>query len=282
MKTDPETIVARVMKVASLPAVALKFSEAIDDPLSTNQDLENIISDDSALASRILRIANSALYNFPTKIDTISKALSIIGQKQVNDIILSCSIINAFGKISQNFINMEQFWRHNLAVASAARVIASLRREHNIEVYFVAGLLHDIGRLVLLTERTTTMNQGFESVESEKKFIYQKEREFLGFDHAHIGSLLMKKWKLPPVLWNTIKYHHVPSQASGYQVEAGIVHLADIIAHGLELGASGEKYVPSMDKKIWGMLDMDINLVPIAVDQVYVQYEEAVKYMLDS
>jgi len=116
---DAERIVTNVLKVAALPAVAMKFSEAIQNPLTSNKDLENIVSEDSALAAKVLMIANSALFNFPSKIDTISKAITIIGQKQLSDIILSCSIVAMFKDIPQDVIDMDMFWKHSIAVATA-------------------------------------------------------------------------------------------------------------------------------------------------------------------
>lgn len=280
INSDPEKIIAGLTKVAALPAVALKFSEAIQNPMTTNQDLENIISEDSALASRVLRISNSAMFNFPSKIDTVSKAISIIGQQQVHDIILACSLIKIFGQIDQDLIDMEQFWRHNLAVAAASRVIAAIRRENNIERFFIAGLLHDIGRLVLLSERTSKMNVVLESCRDDEKFIYAEEKNIFGFDHAYLGALLLKKWQLPAILANAVQYHHSPSLSSGFTIEAGIVHVADIIAHALNYGASGEHYVPMIDAKVWGSIDIDINNLDMILEQVHVQYNEAVKYIL--
>lgn len=281
MNVNPEKIIAGLTRVAALPAVALKFSEAIQNPMTTNQDLENIISEDSALASRVLRIANSAMFNFPSKIDTISKAISIIGQQQIHDIILSCSIIKVFGEIDQNLIDMEQFWRHNLAVGAASRVIAAMRRENNIERFFIAGLLHDIGRLVLLAERTQKMNAVFESCRDGKGFIFSEEKTVFGFDHAYLGALLLKKWQLPAILVNAVQYHHTPSLSPGFKNEAGIVHVADIIAHALNYGSSGEHYVPMIDKKVWEFIDIDIDNLDMILEQVYVQYNEAVKYILN-
>ena len=281
MISDAEKIIAGLTKVASLPAVAIKFNEAIQNPMTSNQDLENIISEDSALASRLLRIANSAMFNFPAKIDTVSKAITIIGQQQVHDIILGCSIVKVFGDIDQSLIDMEQFWRHNLAVGAAARVIASIRREPNIERLFIAGLLHDLGRLVLLAERSQKMHQVITKTIEDKSFIYLQEKEVFGFDHSLIGALLLKKWNLPPVLINAVRYHHTPSHSQGYMVEAGIVHLADIIVHALGFGNSGESYVPRIDDKLWDFINLDIGHVSQIIEQLQVQYREAVKLIID-
>jgi len=280
MALDAERIVASVLKVAALPAVALKFSEAINDPLTSNQVLENIVSEDSALAAKVLMIANSALFNFPSKIDTISKAITIIGQKQLSQIILSCSVVQMFKDIPQDVIDMEQFWRHSIAVATAARILAAYRREQNIEKFFAAGLLHDIGKLILFVEApkyaTEIMNRCAESNE----LMHIVEREVLGFDHSKLGAMLLKKWKLPEDVVSAVYYHHMPGISSGDIVAPGTVHVADIISHALQFGSSGEKYVPTLNEKAWLALGLDIEVLSSVIDQLNVQHTEAVHYIL--
>jgi len=190
MGLDADRIVTKVLKVAALPAVAIKFSEAIKNPLTSNQDLDNIVSEDSALAAKVLMIANSALFNFPSKIDTISKAITIIGHKQLNEIILSCSIVSLFKDIPQNIIDMEQFWRHSIAVATTARILASTRREQNIEKFFTAGLLHDIGKLILFVEAPKHIKEILDKSAESKNMMHKVEQEVLGFDHAKLGAII--------------------------------------------------------------------------------------------
>jgi len=280
MAVDANAVISGITKIAALPDVAVKFNDAIQNPLTSNQDLENIISEDSALASRVLRISNSAIYSFPSKIDTISKALNIIGQNEVRDIIFACSIINSFKNVPETSLNMEQFWRHNLAVAVASRLIASLRRENNVERYFLAGLLHDLGRLILLVERPGIMGKVFASFEASGGYLYAEEKKEMGFCHSDIAALLLKKWRFPKAIIESVRYHHNPSSAGEYIIPAGIVHIADIIAHAVKLGESGERNVPILDEKAWGFVAVDIDDIDYIFDQLCIQYEEAVKYIL--
>ena len=190
MALDAEKIVTNVLKVAVLPAVALKFSEAIKDPLTSNNDLEKIVSEDSALAAKVLMISNSALFNFPSKIDTISKAITIIGHKQLSEIILSCSIVAMFKDIPQDVIDMDMFWRHSISVATVSRILASSRREQNIESFFTAGLLHDIGHLVMFKRIPELAKKALvDSIDKpEEPDLYLSEREIIGYDHASVGA----------------------------------------------------------------------------------------------
>jgi putative nucleotidyltransferase with HDIG domain len=280
MALDAERIVNNVLKVASLPAVALKFSEAIRNPLTSNQELETIISEDTALASKILMIANSALFNFPSRIDTISKAITIIGFKQLNEIIMSCSIIAMFKDIPQEVINMEQFWRHNIAVATTGRILASFRREQNVERFFTAGLLHDIGKLVLFVDKPSYAYEVMQRCSETNELMHKVEKEILGFDHASLGAMLLKKWKLPDSLVSAVYYHHMPSITTGDIVEPAIVHVADIISHAMQFGTSGENFVPTLNEKAWAALGLDVDVISNVIEQLGVQYKEAVKYIL--
>lgn len=280
MALDAERIVMSVLKVAALPAVAIKFNEAIKDPLTSNQDLENIVSEDSALASKVLMIANSALFNFPSKIDTISKAVTIIGHKQLSEIILSCSIVAMFKDIPQNVIDMDTFWRHSIAVATASRILATYRHEQNIEKFFTAGLLHDIGKLIIFVEAPKYALEVMTKCAETNELMHKVEQSVLGFDHAKLGAMLLKKWKLPDSVVSSVYYHHIPSVSSGDIVGPSVTHVADIISQSLQFGSSGEKFVPTLNEKAWNALDLDVDILSTVIEQLNVQHAEAVKFIL--
>lgn len=280
MALDAEVIVSKILKVAALPAVALKFSEAIQNPLTSNNDLEKIVSEDSALAAKVLMIANSALFNFPSKIDTISKAITIIGQKQLSEIILSCSIVSMFKDIPQDVIDMDMFWKHSIAVATASRILASMRREQNIEQFFTAGLLHDIGKLIIFVEVPKYALKVIDKCKDKNDLMHKVEKEILGFDHAKLGAMLLKKWKLPENIVSAVYYHHMPSIASGDVIAPSVIHIADIMAHALQFGSSGERLVPTLNEKAWQNLSLDIDIIGPSIEQLNIQQAEAIKYIL--
>jgi len=280
VKTTAENLISKTLKVAALPAVAMKFSEVINNPVTTNVELEKIISEDSALASRLLGIANSALYNFPSEIDTIKQAITIIGQKQLNDIILSCSIVNMFDGISQDVVDMKQFWEHSIAVATTSRLLSFYRRETNIERSFTAGLLHDIGRLILLIELPVKSKEILTECAESNSLLHTIESNILGFDHAQLGGLLLQKWKLPERIISSVAYHHSPSTTKGDIVGPSIIHIADIICHTLKLGSTGERYIPKLKPKAWDAIGLNTDVIVQLIEQLDIQYYEAVKYIL--
>ncbi len=280
MKPDPHKIVSGIVKVAALPMVYVKLSEALKNPKTSNKDLEVILSEDAALASRVLRLVNSALYSFPSRIDTISRAVTIMGQQQLHDIVLACSFINLFNKLPQDIVNMESFWRHSIACGIASRIVAVLRREQNVERFFIAGLLHDIGRLILYMELPEQAQSILLRAREEGELLYKTEHAALGFHHAMLGALLLKHWKLPDSLVEAVACHHAPKTARRYKVEASIVHLADIICHVMQLGTSGECFVPALDQAAWSLVDIQEDAVPNLLDQLGVQSTEAVTFIM--
>lgn len=279
-KRDPALIVRSVTKVASLPTVFVKLDEAINSPRSTNKDLAKIISDDTALAARLLRIANSALYNFPQKIDTVTHAITVIGISQLRDLVLACSVIKMFKDVPETLLSMESFWRHSMACGIAARAIAAARREANVERFFVAGLLHDIGRLILLMEMSAEMTKVFSTRDQTPDLLYKIENELLGFDHAKLGGLLLKAWQLPERLEEAVTFHHHPHRARKFPVDAAVIHLADIVANSFQLGTSGERFVPPVNDEAWKAIDRAPDIMVTVVDQLMVQYNDAVQFIL--
>jgi len=277
---DPELLVRSITKVASLPNIFTQLNDAINDPNTTNKDFANIINEDTAIAARLLRITNSALYNFPSKVETITHAITIIGTNQLRDLVLASSVIAMFKNVPEDIITMESFWRHSVACGITARAIASQRREANIERFFVAGLLHDIGRLVLFMEMPDYMQAVFQLREEEHSLLYKHEKEIIGFDHAKLGGLLLKAWQLPARLIEGVALHHAPTRAVQYPVEAAIVHSADVIANAMQLGSSGEMYVPPLNPKAWEIIDLPESAIESIFEKVTQQYSDAVKFIL--
>lgn len=277
---DPALIVRGLTKVASLPMIFVKLDEAINSPRSTNKDLARIISEDSAMAARLLRIANSAMYNFPARVDTVSHAITVIGINQLRDLVLACSVIRMFDNLPESAVSMDSFWRHSVACGIAARVLAGLRREPNIERYFVTGLLHDIGRLIMFTELTREYPRVMAEREASSELLFKIEQNLLGFDHAKLGGLLLQAWQLPERLAEAVACHHAPSKAKKFPVEAAVIHVADVIANALRLGSSGEKFVPPIAEQAWEITGLPTSAISSVVEQLELQYNDAVTFIL--
>lgn len=281
MKLTPEELVARCDGITSLPVVYQRLDDAINDPYSDLSRIADILSEDSAMAARLLRLANSAMFSFPSRVETVSRAITIIGTKQLRDLVLATSVIELFRNVPKEYVSMESFWRHSIATGLAARVIATYRREANVERFYVLGLLHDIGRLVMYLQIPEEANQTIENAMSSQHPLYQVEQQLLDFDHTAVARELLLKWKLPDALQEGVACHHAPQLAARYPEDAATVHIADIIANAFKLGGCGEWGVPPFVPQAWDCLGLSVEQLPHIVEQLEAQYTAAVDIFLD-
>ncbi|MBT5550262.1 MAG: HDOD domain-containing protein [Nitrospina sp.] len=276
---DIRNLIEQSPKISSLPTIFYQINEAVEDPECSFVEIGEIISGDPSLAARLLRIVNSSFFGFPSKIETISHAVTIVGMAQLHDLALATTVVNQFKGIPKESLNMEKFWLHSVATGLAARIIAVYRREPNADRFYLMGMLHDLGRLVLFLNIPDQMQKIMNCYE-EGGLLHDAENKVLGADHAAVVGMLLEMWKLPEMLQDAVAYHHSPSQSPRYPTAASIVHVADIIAHGMELGTCGERYVPPLNPKAWEMLDLPTNLLLSIVEQIDRQANEAVEMFL--
>lgn len=278
-KLNLKNLIEQSPQISSLPTIFYRINEAVEDPECSFVEIGEIISGDPSLSARLLRIVNSSFFGFPSKIETITHAVTIVGMAKLNDLALATTVVNQFRGIPENLISMKKFWFHSVATGLAARIIAVYRREPNADRYYLMGMLHDLGRLILLLNVPEQMQKVMTRYE-EGGLLHDAENEVMGADHAVVGGMLLNVWKLPEMLQEAVTYHHAPGQSPCYPAAASIVHLADIIAHGMELGTCGERHVPPLNSKAWEILDLPTNLLSSIVEQVDRQTSEAVEMFL--
>ena len=272
-KLRPQDMIGENKIVFSLPKIYFELQAALDDPNKTFKDIGKIISYDPALSARLLKIVNSAFYGFPSEIETISHATSIIGRDQLSDLALATLVIYQFRGIPNNLFNMEKFWRHSVACGAAARSIAEFRNEDNVERFYLAGILHDIGRLVIFKKEPALARDAFYKSRENRENIYQSERELMGFDHADVGGELLKAWNLPQRLVEAVACHHQPQTAKNYPVEAAIIHTADYLVHVLNVGSDAEFSEPHLHNESWEIIGLSPDDFEFMKDKVKRQYE---------
>ncbi|MCX5906064.1 MAG: HDOD domain-containing protein [Deltaproteobacteria bacterium] len=245
-----ETLFDQDVCLASLPNIFWEITKVTSDPRSSAVHVADVISKDTSLSAKLLKMVNSAFYGFPAKIDTISRAVMIVGSKQLSTLALGTSVIHIFRSIPSDLVDMRSFWEHSIACGIGARMFASYKNNSNAERFFVAGLLHDIGRIVLYKRFPRLGKDLLLQSRENGDLLRTLERSSLGFDHSLIGGTLLKKWKLPLVLEHSVEYHHNPLR-SQYPMEAAIICLGDIVANALAIGSSGEAFVPPLLPSVW-------------------------------
>jgi HD-like signal output (HDOD) protein len=280
MPRSPSELVQGATTVASPPLIYQKLLEVINHPRSGSADVARVLSEDTGLTSRLLRIVNSALFSFPQRIETVTHAVTIVGTAQVRDLALATSVMTMFDDVPEELVDMESFWRHSLACGIGGRVLAAQRREDNVERFFVAGLLHDVGRLIMFMREGEASSQAMAQSRERGQLLHEAELEVLGYTHAQVGGALMDQWRFPGAFKEAVGYHHQPRRADRFPVETAAIHVADLIANALELGSSGGHMVPELRPAAWETLGIDPALAPVILEDVERQYRDAAQIIL--
>ncbi|MBS0395301.1 MAG: HDOD domain-containing protein [Proteobacteria bacterium] len=229
---DPDHIVADVATLVSLPEVVIRINQLVDDPRSSAEDIGRAVAQDPALTARLLALANSAMFGMQRKVDTVGRAIAVLGTRQVRDLTLGLSAARAFNGIPNDLVSMGSFWHHSVLCAVAARALAGSCVRGRPESSFVAGLLHDVGQLVLFNKLPAEERRALlMTIDAPNEpDLHLCEQQILGFDHARVGGALARRWRLPASLVEAIEFHHAPARASEFPLDVAIVHLANSTA----------------------------------------------------
>ncbi|MFQ5962814.1 MAG: HDOD domain-containing protein [Candidatus Scalinduaceae bacterium] len=236
-------------KVKDLPPLPQSISQILELTRSANssaQDLTRVFERDPTLTANILKLANTSFYGFNRKITTISHAIVCLGFNTVKSIALTASTQDMLNnEISAYNLGEGMLWQHSTSCATCARIIAQRIRYKDCEEAYIAGLLHDIGKIILSSFAEEQYDQIVEKTKDNKTPFNIAEKEILGFDHPQIGGKIVEKWNLPPILVEAVQYHHQPDKAEINKTLTYIVHLADAISDmlGIGLGSDGLMYV---------------------------------------
>jgi putative nucleotidyltransferase with HDIG domain len=263
--------------LGSYGPVLQEIEHALQSPQCNLSTIGDAIQKDPDLTARLLRLANSPFFGFANRLSTVAEAVSLLGIQQIEDMIVASSVLEQFKGVPDNLVSKYSFWRHSLAVGITARLLAMERRLPKPDKFFVAGLLHDVGRLVLLSQAAEWAQAVFELYQGEKILLREAEKRILGYDHQEIAAELLQSWSYPAALVQAVAFHHTPD-SSVAKLDAAVVHLADHLVNAMGIGSSGEQFVPPLDDKAWALLGLEIeNLAKIveAVDEQILAVEEA-------
>ena len=210
------------------------------------------IGQDYALAAKVLRLVNSAFYGLGGRVSSVTSAVILLGFNVVRGVVLSASVFELMDK------GIVWLWEHSLGTAIASGVIAKALYVSEPEEVSVAGLLHDIGKVVVPAKMPETYRQISERIQNTTLSTGEVEKQILGFDHSRIGMWLADEWRFPANLTEPIVYHHTPSLAKEARIQTAIVHLADILIRAKNFGFGGDPWVPEINKEAWSLLGFSI------------------------
>jgi len=239
-----------------LPQVFAALQGIANDPLSSLADMAQIISHDPGLSSFLLRLANSAFYSFPGGVDSVFRAAQLIGMREILSLAAAKAVSGLFNESPRkDLLEVERFWRHSVACAILARALAKRAGRTEPDRAFMAGLLHDVGKILLVIAEPDMCEASLLLARQSGLILYEAERRTLGFDHAELGASVLKRWVLPQPLIEAVQHHHAPSRdvnAAG----SDAVHVADVIALSLGIGPRPDCLAPPMDAGAWESLGL--------------------------
>ena len=277
MSMTPKEFLRDVDDLVSLPDVCFRINEMADDPWSSAVDMSEVISRDPNLTAQLLRIANSAYYGFPSKVETISRAITVIGTQDLRDLVLSTSVINAFKTNPSELINMKNYWSHALFTGLLSRQLGAKTSTKILckERLFVAGLLHDIGQLIMGVKIPELMSIIMKRSEANVEAFFETERLIFNIGHGEIGAELMKNWNLPSSLQAVARYHHEPELADEFLLEVSIVHIANAMAHLANIGGLGRNEKVKISALAWKTTGLNKETVLAAVEKAKSEFESS-------
>lgn len=239
-----------IKSLSTLPHVMMRVMTVIMSENSSAKDLAAEIRSDQAMTSKILKLANSAYYGFYRKIANIDDAVVLLGFKEIRSLCLAISVFDLFSNAGNDYFDRKQFWRHSMVTAVLAEMLAEPYSEAYSQA-FTAGLLHDLGRVVLDQYFPDQWKEVCKAVAERKTHWLAVEQEFLGTHHAEIGFWLTERWDFPPALTESIRYHHEPAKADSASRLTGIVHLADILSRRDLSIPPPQETIPALDPGVY-------------------------------
>lgn len=264
-----ETAAALAQEVSSLfvlPDAARRVNELIGDPAASIQDVAEVMQLDAGLTAALLRLANSAYYGLPSKVESVSLAINLVGQNTLRDLVLSVSVTRTFTGIPEAFVDMPSFWDNSTTCGVLCRNLGRLCHIRDVDRLFIAGLLHGVGKLAFYAQRPAQYRPILEAEQGRESAITAAERRVFGFDHAQLGGELLKAWGLPEMLCDVVAHYPHPLGAGAHQRETAIVHVAhDMATHMSPLARNNHgrgEYQPGFDDAAWELLGADRQGLP--------------------
>ncbi len=270
------TLIKQADRLLAMPRVVGEVLRLLDDPNSAQAKIAKLLGQDPALVAIVLRLANSAAFAPARSVDSVERALMLLGRDPLRRLLIAGAVTQACERLpTQTLLPLELFWRHCAYCATLARLLAEQRAPEYAATVFLGGLLHDLGLLILFTQAPDASHTAFLRSLSDPGFCSPQdaERAELGFDHAELGGALAEHWGLPESLCVCLRYHHAPAQApQALRIPVALVHVANSLAHLAELDSRDLRDAPPIEPDALASLDiapvMLLDLIEQAQSQV--------------
>ncbi len=260
--------VLAVKSLPTLPSALVEMNRMLEDSNISTEQIAELISKDQVLSAKVLKMVNSPIYGFPGRISSVHHALVLLGFNVVRGLLLSTSVFENLPA------HMNKLWDHSMATSLASAEIARILKYSDPGEFAVAGLLHDIGKVVIEVQLPEASGQVRKLVKNQDLNIRQAEEQILGFRHDKVNEWLGNIWRLPLVLREGITYHHNPQAAPNYPEIAACVQLGDFLARVFQQGSGGDDQVPEISPQTFKMLGLNQHVLVQVLDEVSEKFSE--------
>lgn len=218
-----------IRRLPTLPDVALKITNMVNDPATSMRQIESVIEVDPVLSSTVLKVVNSSFYGMAQEISSLRLALVILGIKEIRNLVLSLSVLKMFNGVDSHIFDLHEFWKHSAATGQISKTLARRLNLHFAGEEFVSGLIHDIGKMVLINQLKEDYLSLYRTARIKQIDLWKEELDELGFHHGHVGGWLADKWNLPGKLRSAIIFHHAPHETQDHFQLVAVVALANTL-----------------------------------------------------
>lgn len=236
IKNKRTNYLLNIRNLPPIPNVVLRITQLLNDPMTSTQEISQLLNQDQALTTKILTVANSPLYGLPRKVPSIDFAILVLGFDQIKQIVIALSLMDTFRNENSKYWNRKAFWTHSFITALMAKYIAAEKNLPKTSEVFTAGLLHDLGISVIQKYFNKEFIEINELVSTTQISYAEAEQKVLQLSHEEVGRILCDKWNLPVSLSQSILFHHKPSGAEEHKELAAVIHVADYTTCKLGLG----------------------------------------------
>jgi len=277
---SPARLIQELQELVSLPDVYLRLQQLMNSEQASMEQVADVLLLDPALAARLLRIANSALYNFPARVETVSRATGILGLQQVHDMVLASCVARAFAGMDNDLLDMRTFWYRSVQCGILARTLAEGAGMAGGESLFVRGLMHDLGHLVLYHHYPRQCRTALAEAGDDYQALLQAEQHLIGCDANSLSAELMRTWQLPAVFGDSYQYLAEPWHAPQQQREIAMLHIATVVSHGLDTDLLLEQIMERIPARVWKTAALPPEVARLALEAADIELVDAMYRLL--
>jgi putative nucleotidyltransferase with HDIG domain len=263
-----KTRIEQINTLPTLPQIVSKIAAMVESPRTSVADVGRVISKDQVLTARVLKLVNSAFYGFAGRVSSITHAMVLLGFNAVKGLVLSAAVFDLFQQEERDGLDRKRLWEHSIGTARVSGLLAQKAKLQEPEEAVVAGLLHDLGKIVLCAHLPDEFASIVDLAKSQHLRMAEAELQVLGVTHAEIGRWLLERWKLPPKLIEPVALHHTPHLAREAPLTTAVVHLANILCTAVGIGDSGDQKISPLSTAAWNLLGITMDQVEEALGEL--------------